>query len=586
MLDSGFRISDLNNIPINGKDGKFKNRIALDNTYLLSYAHTIYGINYNKQNYKIPLKSIRDDIKGYIGVESLVAPWSEQLKLWHGNWENSASRNKSYIYQWQTADKLHEHYSPEKFADKENSYFIIKDAPYPFESGELNNRNRGEKESVEISEGNAYANISINTPIKSTDPHPDSNKLVTKAYIDERLSSKRLVEVGTDFYIRDYDCNYIIRAEDISNETFDNCIKIRQPDSFNERILHNKLEFYVLVEGIWDELSEKWIPATSSKTSWKFFDNNDNEVELCWLTSKVREPSPISDPFYYDDVRYLTFKFETVTDDIQADTLTEEVMGKESVAGYQVTASYKVFAACENILYRYNGIEFLNDLNGIKANLKSSDDSVTIVSTVSDDIIDVDLTTIDTITTVECTDGTVDIVKTVDGHNINYNLSAPDKTIIEGDNFISAEETNDTWQLKFTPDTLSPKNYIQKLPLDGEIDLLSAINKTYWTDSASPKILIRNAFSIGNEVVTFSLLLKTTVDTTIDTSSHFIWPNTINGKSPTFIANRLYHITFTNIYGLDADNSPFGSVAGFAKIDWFVDSNIIESSCGWAENIS
>ena len=208
MLDSGFRISDLNNIPVNGKDGKFKNRIALDNTYLLSYAHTVYGINYNKHNYKIPLMSIRDDIKGYIGIESLVAPWSEQLKLWHGSWQHPAARNKSYVYQWTEDDKLHEHYAPEKFNDKENSYYIIKDAPFPYESGELNNRNRGEKPSSEISEGLGYANTSINVPIKTADPHPDTNKIVTKAYVDERLASKRLVEVSTDFYVRDYDCTY------------------------------------------------------------------------------------------------------------------------------------------------------------------------------------------------------------------------------------------------------------------------------------------------------------------------------------------------------------------------------------------
>ena len=68
MLESGYRISDLDNIPVTDVNSKFKDKIALDNTFLLSYSHTVYGINYNKHNYKIPLSSLRDDIKGYIGV--------------------------------------------------------------------------------------------------------------------------------------------------------------------------------------------------------------------------------------------------------------------------------------------------------------------------------------------------------------------------------------------------------------------------------------------------------------------------------------------------------------------------------------
>ena len=301
MLDSGFRISDLNNIPVNGKDGKFKNRIALDNTYLLSYAHTVYGINYNKQNYKIPLNSIRNDIKGYIGIESLVAPWSEQMKLWHGSWKDMSSRNKSYVYQWTDNDKLHEHYNPDKFADKSNSYFIIKDVPYPYESGELNNRDKGEKTASELNDGLAYANNSINVPIKDADPHPDTNKLVTKAYIDERLASKRLVEVGTDFYVRDYDCTYIIRAEDIRQANFDNCIKIHYPESFNKIALHNKIKFSVLVEGIWSSSENKWIPATNSDVNWKFFDFENIEVAAIWLNNNENTPVQISEKYLYDN---------------------------------------------------------------------------------------------------------------------------------------------------------------------------------------------------------------------------------------------------------------------------------------------
>jgi hypothetical protein len=144
MLESGYRISDLDRIPVTNANNNQKSKIAIDDTYMLGYANTVYGINYNRNNYRIPLTSIRDDVKGYIGIESLVAPWSEQMKFWHGNWNNIANKNKSYVYEWEESEKLHPHYMPDKFADLENSYYLIKDAPFPFESQELNNRNFGE----------------------------------------------------------------------------------------------------------------------------------------------------------------------------------------------------------------------------------------------------------------------------------------------------------------------------------------------------------------------------------------------------------------------------------------------------------
>lgn len=587
MLDSGFRISDLNNIPVNGKDGKFKNRIALDNTYLLSYAHTVYGINYNKHNYKIPLMSIRDDIKGYIGIESLVAPWSEQLKLWHGSWQHPAARNKSYVYQWTEDDKLHEHYAPKKFNDKENSYYIIKDAPFPYESGELNNRNRGEKSSSEISEGLGYANTSINVPIKAADPHPDTNKIVTKAYIDERLASKRLVEVSTDFYVRDYDCTYIVRSEDIKNNK-SGCIKIRYPESFNKRALHNKIEFSVLIEGVWSTAKNKWVPAITTDTNWKFFNSEGNEIEITWLNNTDNTPVQISEEYLYDNAQYLVFRFETVTDDISFAPITENIEGEDIVSEYKTTANYKVFANCENLLYRATGIKILNNLEGIAANIKSSDNSIKVQTTQSGSNVNVDLTTIDTKTTIESPDKSVDIEKVTSGSNIKYNLSVDvgDKTDIRGDSFIDAEKKGSYWQLEFNPGNLSTRSYIQKLPDNGEVDLSTAANRTFWTDNPTPKISVRNAYLIGNEVVSFNLLLKTTEDTKIDTDIHFLWGNTINDLSPTFKANRLYHITFTNIYGLDDNNNPFWGIIGFGKINWFIDSDLIDKTIGWADHVN
>lgn len=267
MLESGLKISNLPTIPINSKNSNFKNKIGLENTFFLSYAHSTYGINYNKQNYKVPLNALREDFRGYIGLESLVAPWSEQLKLWHGYW-NNVDKNKSYVYEWKISERNHEHYAPQKFCDLENSYYIIKDAPFPFETEDLNNRGRGECSSVEQSDGIAYINNSINTPIQAGDPYPDSNKIVTKSYIDERLAGKRLIEVHHKFYVRDYDCTYVIRASEFDKSV--DKIKIYLPEGYKKRSLHNKIEFTLLIEG--KLVNNSYIPPTENKIEWEIWE--------------------------------------------------------------------------------------------------------------------------------------------------------------------------------------------------------------------------------------------------------------------------------------------------------------------------
>lgn len=372
MLESGYRISDLDNIPVTDVNSKFKDKIALDNTFLLSYSHTVYGINYNKHNYKIPLSSLRDDIKGYIGVESLVAPWSDQLKLWHGSWYDSTSRNRSYTHVWTADEFTHEHYSPEKFNDLENSYFIIKKAPFPFESGEVNNRERGEKEATVTSGVNTVIS-SINIPIAPSDPHPESTKLVTKEYVDERLASKRIIEVGTDFWIRDYDCSYIIRQADILAEEVNGApiiIKIHYPESFNKRAHHNQLKFSVLIEGKWDTTKECWVPAVSQDAEWMIFDNNGNPINLVWMHDGENKVPELTDEYLYDNARYMVLNFETVTDGI--DTI------KKPDNTYETKARIVTFGTCENFLYRNTGIERVNGIESTFLELVSSNNAIDI----------------------------------------------------------------------------------------------------------------------------------------------------------------------------------------------------------------
>lgn len=630
MLESGFRISDLQNIPVHNTDCPFKNKIALDNTFILSYSHSVYGINYNRQNYKIPLNSLREDLKGYIGIESIVSPWSEQLKLWHGSW-NSVNRNKSYVYEWNLADKNDLHYNPEKFNDLENSYYIITDAPFPFETEELNNRNRGEVSSSEIGEGTAYCNNSINTPIKAADPHPDSKKLVTKLYIDERIASKRLVEVTTDFYVRDYDCTYIIRAEELQKSDFDKVIKVHFPESYNKRSLHNKLEFTLLVEGRWNEDAEVWVPAIGDSIAWEIRDFNGEEITPMWLNSAQPE---INDEYLYSNARYLVFRFETITSDILTTPVVEAVEAGDIVTAYDVRANYDVTILCENFLYRNTGIERVNDKEGthldivsakntiipttkvegskiivnLETDIRSSDSSVNIVkptaskkywdlsvdipevrstdntvaiskSTGTESYWDLSVDIPDT-TDIQSTDKTVSITKpnaTTPYWDLSVDLT--DTTDIRStDNSVTVSKSNGTehyWDLSvdIPEPTPIPKSRIKKLP--ETLYVAEANGNVYWTDTQNPSVnLSFNNFYGSDEVITFKLLYYVTEDSTKIVSEQIDWAMTDGNSSPVFIKDRLYVITVTNFSY--CDSSPFSSLTSLGRIDYFIPSSKIE----------
>lgn len=588
MLESGFRISDLQNIPVHKINCPRKNKIALDNTFILSYSHTVYGINYNKQNYKIPLNTLRDDLKGYIGIESINAPWSNQLKLWNGTWE-STDKNKSYIYEWNERDRNDINYSPNKFSDLENSYYIVSDAPFPFETEDLNNRDRGEIPSSEIGEGIAYCNNSINTPIKAADPHPDSKKLVTKSYIDERLAGKRLVEVSTDFYVRDYDCTYIIRAEELQKNNFDKIIKVHLPENYNKRSIHNKLEFTLLVEGKWDNNSKIWIPAIKEDVNWKVFDFDEKEIEPMWLNA---DQPKINDEYLYSNARYLVFRFETITgnletissSDIPAVSVTpivEETEAGDIVVDYNVVANYDVTILCENLLYRNNntGIERVNDKGGTYLDIVSKKNTIVPTTTLSGSRITVNLET-----DIRSSDNSVIITKPSASKKYwDLSVEIPDTTDIQStDNSVTVtrpSETNPFWNLSvdIPEQTPAPKSLIKKLP--AQIDLKEANGNVYWTDTPNPTISIKNAYSIADEIVTFKVLYYATEESTIIKSAeHVSWAMTEHGESPIFVKDRIYMISFTNFYC--HENSPFWDISTIAKIDYFVPG----SKMNWMNN--
>lgn len=456
MLESGYRISDLNSIPITGDKCNLKNKIALDNTFLFGYAHTVYGTTYNKHNYKIPLDSLREDIKGYIGIESLSPSWSEQVKLWHGSWENKAVHNKSYVWQWRPEHFSHEHYSPEKFADLENSYYIIKDAPFPFETGDLNNRGRGEIAAIVNADGSP---ASVNMPIAAGDPYPESNKLVTKSYIDERLACKRLVEVTNDFWVRDYDCAYMIRSSELiklNSETAPK-INIHFPVELNKRAAHNKLEFTILLEGT-EETDGTWSSSLTKNPEWFIYDYAGEPITTNWLNDSDNSSIDLTQKLLYDNVRYCILRVEVVINDLKPTPVEEIIDGVEIITSWEDSTNLTAFIGCDNFIYRSKGINNVNGFIGSTLNIVSEDNTVFIKTTQDNSTINLNLSTN------FIADNGITILKPAGKDSVNDNeengwkIGIKDDFMV-GDKFIdvSYDDTDGTFRVSFDESQLDIK---------------------------------------------------------------------------------------------------------------------------------
>lgn len=580
MLESGFKISDLQNIPVHKEDCQFQNKIILDNTFILGYSHTIYGINYNKQNYKIPLNSLRNDIKGYIGVESLVAPWTNQLKLWHGLWNHEGDKNKSYTHIWDKGENADVYSNHDKFSDLENSYYIISDTPFPFETEDLNNRENGEKPSSELNQGLGYSNNSINTPIKKADPHPDSNKIVTKSYIDERLAGKRLIEVETDFRVRDYDCVYVIRADELQKAGFNHIISIHLPESYNARSLHNRLEFSILLEGVWSESQKAWLPATTQNVVWKIYDFNGVEITPTWLNDGLNNGVDITNNYLYVNSRYLSFRLETITSNVTSTPILGETEAGSIVIGYTENASYDVHILCENLLYRNTGIGQVNGHKGNYLNVTSPKNSVIVSTSSSNSTINLNLET-----DLRSTNNSVRISKPTASKkywDLSVDIPEAEVTNIKStDGTVVVTRPTSTvpyWDLSV--DIPESKAYIQALPTT-EFDLVSVRNKTLRSTANSPILKIRNYSTSDNddshpatdEVITFHLILTVSEDSRIYTDSgsySILWIGTNSSLSPIFLKNRIYHITITTYPA----GRLFTTTMGIGKVNWFIDPSM------------
>lgn len=577
MLDTGYRISDLSNIPVIHEECGVKGKIALENTYFLGYAHSVYGINYNKQNYKIPLVSLRDDIKAYLGVSSLNGPWAQGVKFWHGDWENKSEYNKSYIWLWTEDYEKHEHYNPEKFNDLDNSYFIINNPPYPFESAELNNRENGEAPAELLEDGTVS---SINLPIAAADPCVDSNKIVTKKYIDERVSSQRLVVLDNlTFTLRDYPCIYIIKesvlkkAEEestivdengniLSTNSDDLYIEIKCSESLEQRVLHNQIHFSVLLEG--SNNADSWRTPIDKNIKWRITSTDGNEKKISW----VGESPLMGDAgnYLYGSSRYAIVNFKTITNEISYREVYENYEGEDVRTSYKLTPDIIFSATCENAFYKSNGINKINNLIGSSAIIKSEDGTIDIESTLLDEsTIEIDLSVSPScFKDVVSEDNYINVRPTSTQWILSLNHEAIGGQVhLKGDDYINTELKDDAWNISLDTSKIG-SSFIIPIPESNEIKLSESYTKTYWSSTPNQIITFNTDNLKENETINITLLYKTLTDTTINSSIE--WAMTPNGTSPTFRANRLYSIGLKYIPPVTGFTS-VGTIIG--RVEWF-----------------
>jgi hypothetical protein len=80
----------------------------------------------------------------------------------------------------------------------------------------------------------------------------------------------------------------------------------------------------------------------------------------------------------YDNARYRLFTFRTITDKVENFDKIEIVDGKEEKTGEYTKASYMVYAACENMLYRNRAVTTVNNEIVEHLHFVSTDNSVII----------------------------------------------------------------------------------------------------------------------------------------------------------------------------------------------------------------
>lgn len=250
LKQTGVRISQYPQGPIN--NSTHRKRLQLAHSFI-SWAPAYFGISTINKNYQVPLRAIRDDIKGFIGIDNTKAGYRDYLSFWHGDWFN-LDKTKSYIYQWKQEEQAHDDYVYNKHGidtqyDAEHDIdriFFLNDAPWPCEAT---------FSPVNIKGSSNYG----------IDPNYKTAKFVTKKYIDDRHAGVRQIQkaattelidktFGSELQIRPYTCFYQytnLPAKDTNDgiytinitDTID--MSLEDNRSLKDIIKHNRLTFYI-----------------------------------------------------------------------------------------------------------------------------------------------------------------------------------------------------------------------------------------------------------------------------------------------------------------------------------------------------
>lgn len=294
----------------------------------------------------------------------------------------------------------------------------------------------------------------------------------------------------------------------------------------------------------------------------------DPEINLTWLHSSDNEPIDIREKYLYSNARYLMFRFETITNNIETTANENNTEGGNIVTGYDVKANYSINILCENFLYRNDGIQ---KVNGIKANhlrIISSDNTIiqsTTLEDPSENSLDDTVITVDLKTNIKSNDNSIEITKP-SSKNKYWNLKNPLR--INGDEYISASLANNIYDISFNDDTLQKISYIEKLPTSIN-NLKEAHNKIYWSTELSPDIIWEDNVwlnAIPAKSITFNLFYKPSETCKFKNSKNIIWTMLSGQESPDFIAGRIYYITFRIVPPIEGF---FEQETCFARINWF-----------------
>lgn len=205
--NTGNNISNLPNALINRLN--CKGRLQYPH-YFMSYAEVNYGFGTINKNYKVSVSALREDLKGFIGIENAKGQWRQLSRFWVGDWYKEkevdgvtiGDKVNSYLYHWNSRDIGNDDYIVNKFGTETvaselptDRVFFVRNAPIPCEYKYATLFTEPEVDEYGNFERDENKNIKYRTLTYVNDPHPDLMKIVDKDYVDNRFNGIRLIDV-------------------------------------------------------------------------------------------------------------------------------------------------------------------------------------------------------------------------------------------------------------------------------------------------------------------------------------------------------------------------------------------------------